>query len=241
MENLNFKLEIFEGPLDLLLHLIQKNKLNVHDVQISILVDQYIQQINYYKDQRVDLASDFLEMAARLVYIKTLSLLPKHQEFEQLKAELTGELIEYQLCRKMADKLSKNTEGFKTMIRPPVKVEIDKAYKRTHNADLLIKYYLDAVGRGQRKLPPPPESFSEIVTKKIVSVSSKIIYVMRNLWNKKQVKFKMLFKNAESRSEVVATFLAVLELVKDRRLITVENDGEIIIKRIKDDSDSGAQ
>ena len=239
MDRLNFKLEVFEGPLDLLLHLIKKNKLDIYDIKISVLVDQYIQQINYYKIQNVDIASEFLEMAARLVYIKTLTLLPKHQEVEELKSELTGKLIEYQLCKKMAEQLSLNVEGFNTFIREPIKVDFDKSYKRQHSPDLLINYYFDAVGRGQRKAPPPAESFSGIVSKRIVSVSSKIIYVMRNLWRKKQVKFKKLFENAQSRSDVVATFLAVLELVKDRRVVTTEIKGETVIKKVRNDSDSG--
>ena len=94
MEAISYKLSEFEGPLDLLLHLISKNKLNIYDIEISVLLAQYMEHIDKMKEKNMDVASEFLEMAARLVYIKTVSLLPKHEESEELKKELSGELIE---------------------------------------------------------------------------------------------------------------------------------------------------
>ena len=226
---LKFTAKDFEGPLDLLLHLIAKNKLDIKDIQISILVDQYVEQINRFKVYDMDVASEFLEMAAWIVFLKTVSLLPKSEEAEELKAELTGELIEYQLCKAMAMKLAENIEGFKTAVRNPVTIDIDKSYKRIHEKEILLKYYADAVGRGLRKLPPPVEAFNGIVQKKIVSVSSKIVLVLRNLKKKSKVTFKSLFAKSESRSDVVATFLAVLELLKDKRIKADEKDGETVI------------
>lgn len=225
IDALSFKIDVFEGPLDLLLTLISKNKLNIYDIPISLLVDQYIEQINRFKEQDIEIASEFLTMAARLIYIKTAQLLPKYEdEGEVLKAELTGELIEYQTCKHMAGLLSQQTDGFKTFVRNPAKIDPDKAYKRQHDKDLLQKYYLDAVGRGKRRLPPPASSFSGIVSRKIVSVSSRIIHVLRRLYDGKKKPFKSLFEDSRSRSEIVATFLAVLELVKNRR-ITAEGEG----------------
>ena len=87
MEKISYKLENFEGPLDLLLHLIKKNKLNIYDIQISELLTQYMAHIDKMKEQSLDISSEFLEMAARLVYIKTTFLLPKHEEAEALKQE----------------------------------------------------------------------------------------------------------------------------------------------------------
>ncbi|MBQ5590601.1 MAG: segregation/condensation protein A [Clostridia bacterium] len=227
--DLVFSAKDFDGPLDLLLHLISKNKLDIKDIEISVLVDQYIQQIEQFKEYDMDIASEFLDMASRLIYLKTVSLLPKSEEAETLKAELTGELIEYQLCKQMAAKLAENTEGFKTAVRSPVKIDIDKSYRRQHTSDILLKYYEDAVGRGLRRLPPPVDAFSGIVQKKIVSVSSKIVVVLRNLKKKSKIKFKSLFEKAQTRSDVVATFLAVLELLKDKRIKADEKDGETII------------
>ena len=85
MEKLSYKIEAFEGPLDLLLYLISKNKLNIFDIQISELLEQYLQQIDVMKERDMDVSSEFLEMAARLVHIKSVSLLPKHEEAEELK------------------------------------------------------------------------------------------------------------------------------------------------------------
>ena len=227
--DLVFTSKDFSGPLDLLLHLISKNKLDIKDIEIFVLIDQYISQIEQFREYDMDIASEFLDMASRLIYLKTVSLLPKSEEAEELKAELTGELIEYQLCKEMAAKLAENTDGFKTAVRQPVKIDIDKSYKRQHTPDILLKYYADAVGRGLRRLPPPVDAFSGIVQKKIVSVSSKIVIVLRNLKKKSKIKFKSLFEKAETRSDVVATFLAVLELLKDKRIKADEKDGETII------------
>ena len=94
---ISYHLETFEGPLDLLLQLIAKNKLNIYDIPLVELIDQYLAQIELFKEEQMDIASEFLEMAARLIYIKTVSLLPKHEETEKLKQELTGELLEYQV------------------------------------------------------------------------------------------------------------------------------------------------
>ena len=101
MEKLSYKLETFEGPLDLLLYLITKNKLDICDIQISELLDQYMEQINAMQEADMDVSSEFLEMAARLVYMKTVSLLPKHEEMEALRQELTGQLLEYQECKRL--------------------------------------------------------------------------------------------------------------------------------------------
>ena len=99
MESLSFHLSDFEGPLDLLLHLIAKHKLNILDIEISELLRQYLLFIENREDKDLEVRSEFLEMAARLVHIKTVSLLPKHEEeAEDLKKTLTGELMEYRLC-----------------------------------------------------------------------------------------------------------------------------------------------
>lgn len=103
MEQISFKLEVFEGPLDLLLHLISKHKLNINDIPITELLDQYLDYISRMSEQNMEIAGEFLEMAARLVYIKTVSLLPQKEEAEQLKKELQGRLIEYSLCKKTAE------------------------------------------------------------------------------------------------------------------------------------------
>lgn len=226
MENvLNYKLEGFEGPLDLLLQLIARNKYNIYDIPLLELIEQYLEQMENIKQNEMEVESEFLEMASRLLYIKTVSLLPKHEEVIKLKEELTGELLEYMVCQQMARKFSLMQGGFDTFIRKPTEYEFDKTYELVHPKNVMFESYLAAVGRGQRRLPPSTAPFTKIVAKKIVAVSTKIIFVIRNLWKGGKSKLSDLYKTAESRSEIVATFLAVLELCKANR-VKVEGDGD---------------
>lgn len=225
MEQINYKLEVFEGPMDLLLHLISKHKLNINDIPIVELVNQYLDYVRQMENADFDIAGDFLEMAARLIYIKTVSLLPRHEEAEKLKAELTGELIEYRDCKLMAEKLSKQTDGFNRYVREPQPGHINYDYERFHEGEELLNAYISAAGRARRKLPPPAESFREIVARKFVNVATKINFVLRRLKSGKKVRFLKLFEGSESRSDIVAVFLAVLELAKTKR-ITIDGSVE---------------
>ena len=231
---LNYKLEAFEGPLDLLLALISKNKIDIYDIKISLLLEQYLEQISKMEEQDMDIASEFLEMASRLVYIKSVMLLPKYEEeAQELKRELQGQLIEYQQCREAAEKLSA-IYSFDTFVRQPSPVEYDLTYNRVHPPIDIAKAYTAAVGRGKRKLPPPKEAFSGIVERKIISVNSRIIRVMRRLWHKKNVSYTSLFDACDGKSDLVATFLAVLELVKGKRVV-VDGDGDTAVVRMLED------
>lgn len=219
MEQINYKLEVFEGPMDLLLHLISKHKLNINDIPIVELVNQYLDYVRQMKNADFDVAGDFLEMAARLIYIKTVSLLPRQEEAEQLKKELTGELIEYRDCKIMAEKLGHSTDGFDRFVREPQPGYINYDYERFHEGEELLNAYISAAGRAQRKLPPPLDSFKVIVARKFVNVASKVGGVIEKLKAKRKVKFLNLFSDAQSKSDLVATFLAVLELAKTKKII----------------------
>ena len=226
MESIQYKIDVFEGPLDLLLHLISKHKLNINDIPIVELVEQYIDYVKKMQESDMEVASEFLEMAARLVYIKTVSLLPVYEEAEELKNELTGELIEYQQCKLMAKELELHSDGVDYLYRQPQKVEKDHTYKRLHEGMELFKAYVTVLGKGKRKLPPPIEAFSQIVTQKVVSVRAGINSVYINLKRKSKKKLVEFFEDAQSRSEMVATFLALLELVKAKKVvISDEEDG----------------
>lgn len=224
MDKLSYKLESFEGPLDLLLHLIAKNKLNIYDINICELVSQYLDCINKMKEQDMDLSSDFLEMASRLVYIKSVSLLPKDNESEQLKDKLSGELIEYRTVKLLAAELAKNTDSFSKFVRRPDMPEVDQTYVLTHDSGVLSHWYLAAVGRGLRRLPPPTTAFEPLVKKPVIPVSAKIVYIMRRLFNGVKVKYKSIFSEVNSKSEAVATFLAVLELIRGGRIAMDDED-----------------
>lgn len=226
MEALTYKLPDFEGPLDLLLFLVQKNKLNIYDIPIAQVLEQYLAAIEQMKEYDMDVASEFLEMAARLVHIKSVMLLPHYEdETEELRRELSGQLIEYQLCQQMAARLAADYVGGDLFVRPPAEIEPDLTYRRTHQPVEMYDAYLSAAGRGKRRLPPPVQSFRNIVSRRIVSVSSRIAAVLRRLYVHSSVSYDSLFEKAESRSELVATFLALLELIKTKR-IRVDGEGD---------------
>ena len=224
-ETLTYKLDVFEGPLDLLLNLIAKNKLNIYDIPIAELLEQYMAQIHEMQAADMDVASEFLEMAARLVHIKSVSLLPKKEEEAALKQELTGQLLEYQQCKEAAMRLRERF-SLDGIVRAQADIPADLTYKRHHKPQELLSAYLSMLGKKKPPEPQKPEdTISKLITRRVVSVASQIVFVLRSLWKKRHVSLKELFRGKNDPSERVAAFLAVLELVKDKRL-RVDGDGE---------------
>lgn len=224
-ETLSYKLDVFEGPLDLLLNLIAKNKLNIYDIPIAELLEQYMAQIHEMQAANMDVASEFLEMAARLVHIKSVSLLPKKEEEAALKQELTGQLLEYQQCKEAAMRLRERF-SLDGIVRAQADIPADLTYKRHHKPQELLSAYLSMLGKKKPPEPQKPEdTISKLITRRVVSVASQIVFVLRSLWKKRHVSLKELFRGKNDPSERVAAFLAVLELVKDKRL-RVDGDGE---------------
>lgn len=224
-ETLSYKLDVFEGPLDLLLNLIAKNKLNIYDIPIAELLEQYMAQIHEMQAADMDVASVFLEMAARLVHIKSVSLLPKKEEEAALKQELTGQLLEYQQCKEAAMRLRERF-SLDGIVRAQADIPADLTYKRHHKPQELLSTYLSMLGKKKPPEPQKPEdTISKLITRRVVSVASQIVFVLRSLWKKRHVSLKELFRGKNDPSERVAAFLAVLELVKDKRL-RVDGDGE---------------
>lgn len=234
MEKPLYKLDVFEGPMDLLLHLITKHKLDIYDIPIVTLVDQYTEYVRNISETDMELASEFLEMAARLVYIKTVSLLPVYEEAQELKKELTGELLEYRDCKLLAHELSQKTEGFDLLTRTPERIDPDMSYKRLHELSELVSAYVAAAGKKLRRLPPPIDSFKTIVAKKIVSVASRIDAIVSQLKTSKKRRLKDIYINAESRSELIASFLAVLELAKNKSVYISGNGDETEIELLEE-------
>lgn len=224
-ETLSYKLDVFEGPLDLLLNLIAKNKLNIYDIPIAELLEQYMAQIHEMQAADMDVTSEFLEMAARLVHIKSVSLLPKKEEEAALKQELTGQLLEYQQCKEAAMRLRERF-SLDSIVRAQADIPADLTYKRHHKPQELLSAYLSMLGKKKPPEPQKPEdTISKLITRRVVSVASQIVFVLRSLWKKRHVSLKELFRGKNDPSERVAAFLAVLELVKDKRL-RVDGDGE---------------
>ena len=227
MSEVVFTLPEFEGPLDVLLHLISKHRLNLFDINITVLIDQYLSYIEQSEAMDLELTGDFLEMASRLVYMKSVMLLPRHEEEKEvLKAELQGQLIEYHICKQKAEQMRQMYENTAVFVRESMPGIVDLTYRRVHQPEVLV-HALDVLqGKLLRKQAPPKTSFTVIVSKRVVSVTSKIIYVLRSLSRRAFVTFDSLFDKKKEKTENVATFLAVLELIRGKR-IEMDDDGNI--------------
>ena len=230
METITFKLEEFEGPMDLLLHLVAKNKMSLYDIPILELIDQYTQLINGLQQDRLEVASEFIEMAARLVQMKSYLLLPRSPEAERMREELTGQLIEYSLCKKIAGKLGRMAGTAYIAVRAPLEVEQDSTYTLRHEPALLEQAWNSLMGRSQRRQAPSQERFEPLVAAPFVSVASRVVHVLRGLITGRVRRLRQLFAPADSRSQTVATFLAVLELVRAGR-VTINDEGALAVRR----------
>lgn len=233
MNPISYRLDSFEGPLDLLLFLITKHKLNINDIKISLLLEQYLEYIDGIDEQDFEYAGEFLEMAARLILIKTLSLLPKHEEALEMKRELQGRLIEYSLCKQAAARLRENYKGDVIYVKKPSERKAVKTYTQTHSPDDLIAAFFGISSQKLRNSPVQVSVFRPIVSKRIVSVSSKILYVLRRLYKTGKCDMTDLYKGMTDRSEKIATFLAILELTKSGRIYLNDDNTEITFDREK--------
>lgn len=230
MEAVTFKVRDFEGPLDLLLHLVSKNKMSIYDIDLMKLVEQYLQFISSNDMQQLEIASEFIEMAARLVYIKSVFLLPKSDDANDLKAELTGLLIEYALAKQIALKLRDLAEGVVYFVRAPIELTLDPTYKITHSIYELEHAFNNTQGRHFRRAPVNAQEFDELVTVPFVSVSSRIINILKNLVSGRMKKLNDFFAKDAGKSHTVATFLAILELMKAGR-VTINNASNLTLKK----------
>lgn len=228
MEKLSFRLPVFEGPLDALLYLISKNKLNIYEVSISQLLDQYLNYLSEMSSMDLEITSDFLEMASRLVQIKSAMLLPKPEEGQAKRNEFITALIEYKTCKAMANALSLRNAGMNCFIRSPQPVQHDETYTCKHKADELVKAYIMLGSRIKSRKPPTTDSFRDVVGRKIVSVASRVIHVIKKLLTCNHRSFDSMFEDSRERSEAVATFLALLELVKSNRIIIDEDENKTV-------------
>lgn len=230
MAVITYKLENFEGPLDVLLALITKHKLNIYDIEISKLLEQYLLFIEEAHMMNLELAGEFLEMAARLIYIKTAALLPKPEEAEQLKKELEGELIELSLCKLAAAELAKKNIGGDVFVRKPMEIEADMTYNLVHDPQVLVKAYN---GISVKKVKPENKrinienKINSVVKRRIVPVLTKVVHILRELYSTGECAMDKLYAGVTDRSERVATFLAVLELTRFGR-ISISEDNTLV-------------
>ena len=229
-EELTFRLEDFEGPLELLLTLVQKHKMDLHNIPILELIDQYTATVAR-ADPDPEAASAFIEMAARLVEMKSYLLLPRSEEGERLKQEFTGQLIEYDQCRRMAALFApkgRSCAGF-LCVRPWRWSSITPTH--LHHAPAgAADYWSVLSGRTKLRREPTQQQFEPLVTAPMVSVTSRVVYILRHLISGTAAKMSQLFSRQQTRSTNVATFLALLELVRGGR-VKLDDEGRLTMQR----------
>ena len=229
MSEITYHLEVFDGPLDLLLHLISKNKLNIYDIPIVEILEQYNEALEKMQERNLAVTCEFVAMSAHLLYIKSKMLLPKYEDIddeEDPRAKLVEMLLEYQKIKEVSETLNAKAEkGLDMYTKQPEMIEPDKSYKYSHDRMDLRMSILSMLERAETKVPPKITNFAGIVGREIYSVGKKVAHILTRLLSKQKTTFIQLFDNVRSRSEVVATFLAVLELCKTNRIdISKENE-----------------
>ncbi len=241
MELLSFKLDAFEGPLDLLLMLIKKNKVSIYDIPIATILDQYLEVMQSMKEIDLEVSSEFLVLAATLLQIKSKMLLPKEDdEEEDPRTELVRRLLEYQQIKESIG-FFREHENSDTGIffKLPDVIERPAAemnYSKMTLENLLEAYKISRV-KLERKLPPPKRSFSGIVGHEKVSIKERVRKIWNSLVTKGKILFRDIFKGMNSKPEAVASFLAVLEMIKLSKILVEDTDtiGEYSIIKITDD------
>lgn len=240
---ITFHLDSFEGPLDLLLHLIAKNKVSIYDIPIAEILNQYIAVLENAKSMDMEVAGDFIAMAAQLVYIKSKMLLPVYDENEQEdpRARLVEMLLEYQRIKEVTPFLRERGEiGRDIFIKQPELRDRGQKVSYCHETKDLVRAARALLQRAQRRVPPSAKSFSGIVGHEPVPVSGKITAILKRFLVHTRLRFSRLFEGAKNRSEIVATFLAVLELSKTRRVL-IEGEGEDIQLRLTEGEECAAE
>ncbi|GHV46023.1 segregation and condensation protein A [Clostridia bacterium] len=241
MAVLEFTLPIFTGPLDLLLDLISKHKLNIADIEISVILEQYLSYLGQARDADIELSGAFLETAAHLIYIKTASLLPKPEAdlAEKMKRELEGALIEYSLCKEAARFLSALYVGGTLFTRKPADVPGIRAYNGQHGtAELISALSAVAAAGGMKILRNREVDFNKEylmpdASYEYTSVFTKIIFILKHLRRNENYPLTKLFRG-QTRTEKTATFLAILELSKYERVCISDDCNYLEIRTEKD-------
>ena len=216
----------FDGPLDLILHLLSKNKVEIKDIQISSLLEQYLAWIARREELNLEIASEFVTMAAHLVYIKSRMLLSINDEEAMSEMELLIASLEerqrqdsYMKIKSMISYFDQRYQiGRDYITKVPEHIPVDKTYRYSHEKQDLYRAISAVLERVDNKLPPPMAAFEGIVGREPYPVSDKAKSIVERLIQFGVARFRALFKTSRSRSEVVATFLAILELCKANRV-----------------------
>ena len=234
--------EDFVGPLDLILHLLSKNKMEIRDIQISLILDQYLEWMQKRKELDLEIASEFVTMASHLVYLKTRMLLSLEDEEAKSEMDALIQSLEerrrhesYAKVRQAAKRLEPMEEfGRRIETRGPEPMERGKIYEYRHQPGDLVLALAEIQNRAERKMPPPKAAFAQIVQREPYPVESKARDILRHLKQGGMLRFLQLFRGSRSRSEVVATFLAVLELCKASVIRLAGSQQDCTVKQLRD-------
>lgn len=235
---LRFSLEVFEGPLDLLLSLITKQKINIYDIPIAKILDQYLDYMEQMQEKNTELESSFLVMACELLYIKTKMLLPKEELEEDPRTELVQALIEYSKVKKAALFLEERMEN---IYRFPPKAQPYRLLRET--PEMEPEQLKDAIAGlrialREAREKKKKEDVTGIFSERVVSVEEKVIYLLRRLVKSfdlgNAVSLRSLLHDAKSRSDMVATFLAALNLTSSGRIRFQKSGNDYIFSLIRD-------
>jgi len=221
--------DVFEGPMDLLIHLIKKNEVDIYDIPISLVTDQYLKYIDWMKSMNIDIAGDFLVMAATLTHIKSKMLLPAREDEEEddPRIEITRPLLEYLQMKSAAERLSeRDILGENTFSRT-----LDKKDLPIDNEERVIKVGLfELMDAFQKLLERIPASQQIDLTTDRISVKDRINELIDIFEKEGSVTFDQLFDENFTKGELVATFLAILEMVKLALVSIVQNVQSGIIR-----------
>ena len=229
---LTVKLQVFEGPLDLLLYLLDKNKVNIYDIPIVEITAQYMEYIAEMKRQDLDVLSEFLVMAATLIDIKSKMLLPRDPDDEEEetdpRAELVQQLLEYKMYKCMAYELKdRQVDAQRVMLKKPTIPEEVLEYQEPLNVEELVsditlaklnEIFKSIMRKQQDKIDPLRSKFGKI-EKEEVSLEEKTEYLENYATTHKHFSFRSLLEAQSSKVEVIVTFLAILELMKTGKIL----------------------
>lgn len=240
---MTIKLQVFEGPLDLLLHLLEKNKVNIYDIPIVEITNQYMEYIAQMKRQDLNVMSEFLVMAATLIDIKSRMLLPKQEEAEEEaedpRAELVQQLLEYKMYKCMAYELrDRQMDAERVLFKEPTIPEEVAVYEEPVNLEELVAdmnlsklndIFKSIMRKQVDKVDPIRSKFGKI-EKEEVSLSDRMSYLEEYCLTHNKFSFRSLLEAQHGKMEVIVTFLAILELMKVGKIfISQENTFDDIL------------
>ncbi len=236
----NVKIDNFEGPLDLLCHLIDKNKMDIYDIKISDIADQYISYLNAMEELNLEIASEFLVMASTLLYLKSKNLLPNEVEDEKelTEEELLRRIIEYkkykEITKVFKDMLEKNENK---VFKNPEVIELQKQkLQPTYTKEQIIEAYKNIVIANEEKINENAKNIEKIAIVDTYTVESKVKVMFKELIRKKKFIFNKLFSLKKcNNQEVVTAFTGLLELSRRSKVTTSQEKlfGDITVEKIK--------